>query len=338
MGFFGRDWASEVIPPVPEVKVVGHVDTSPEALTTVVESGIAPASMCFTSLPEAMEATSPDAILVTASLPGHVPSTRAALEAGRHVLVEKPFAPSVAEALELVELAEARGSTLMVSQNYRHFPAVRAVRALVEAGELGTLHAVNVDFRRTPWPRSNQNQNQNRNRPPLTDPLLGDMSIHHFDLMRMLTGLEAREIVCRTWHPDGYGFAGPPSGAALLTFENDLVVSYRGNWISRGPQTAWAGEWSMEFEHGELWWTSRADRADRGVGDAVRLRSTDGEVRELPLPRLDRTDRAGSLTEFQAAVRAGRTPETSGRDNLNSLAMTYAAIRSAAQKTSVELP
>lgn len=332
MGGFGRDWAAKVLPSVPEVKVVGHVDVAPESLALVIEKGIASESMCYSDISEAIEATSPDALLVTANLPGHVPAVRAGLEAGKHVLVEKPFAPSVEEAHEIIDLAAERGLTVMVSQNYRFFPAVRAVRQLMKSGELGALQAINLDFRRPARKRT-----VDPRRPPLTDPLLGDMSIHHFDLMRVITGREPREIVCRTWHPDGYGFAGAPSGAAMISFDDDLVVSYRGNWISTAASTAWAGEWSMEFEDGEVWWTSRGDRADGGEADRVIVRPFDGEERELDLEPMARTDRAGSMTEFEAAIRENRTPETVASDNVKSLALTYAAIQAATSGEAVRL-
>lgn len=318
MGGWGRDWASTVVPAVPEVKPVGYVDTSPASLTTLVDQGLAAKSLCFSSPDEAIVATSPDAVLVTANLPGHVPGVRAALDAGLPVLVEKPFAASVQEAREVVDLAAERGLTLMVSQNYRFHPAVHAVRELTREGSLGTLNAISVDFRRTTAKRPAP-----VGRPVLSDPLLGDMAIHHFDLIRAVTGANAREVVCRTWHPDGYGYGGPPAGAALITLENDLVVSYRGSWISSGPVTAWAGEWRMDFEHAEVTWTSRPDGSE-GVTESVLV---DGRPVTLPEPAL--TDRAGSLSEFVTAVRDDREPETSGRDNLASLAVTYAAIESA---------
>jgi len=66
------------------------------------------------------------------------------------------------------------------------------------------------------------------------------MSIHHFDLMRAVTGLDATAVFCRTWHPDGYPYSGPPAGAGVLEF-GDLTVSYRGSWISPAPETTWAG-------------------------------------------------------------------------------------------------
>jgi predicted dehydrogenase len=324
MGGWGRNWAATVVPAVPEVKPVGYVDTAAASLREVVDSGLASEALCFSSLDDAMTATSPDAVLVTANLAGHFPAAVTALRAGLHVLVEKPLAPSMEDARTIVDLADKSGLTVMVSQNYRFHPAVRAVRNIVHDRTLGSLNAISVDFR-----RAGKKRTPSPGRPALTDPLLGDMSIHHFDLMRAITGSDAREVVCRTWHPAGYGYGGPPAGAALITLDGGLVVSYRGSWVSPGATTAWAGEWRMEFDRGEVWWTSRPDGSEQGVVDSVRIRSTSGEERPLPLPALARTDRAGCLTEFEASVREGRTPETAAHDNLGSLAITYAAIESA---------
>ena len=68
-----------------------------------------PAERFYGSVAEGLAATPSDAVLVTTLLPGHVPVARAALEAGKHVLVEKPFAPTVTEARELVALAGSGG-------------------------------------------------------------------------------------------------------------------------------------------------------------------------------------------------------------------------------------
>ena len=129
LGGFGRDWAERVLPQVPEAEVVGTADVFAASRERAVAAGLTSAEDCYASVEEALEATDAEAVLVTASLVGHVPAARAALSAGRHVLVEKPFAPSVAEAKELIELADAQNLTIAVSQNYRFFPAVQAVSA-----------------------------------------------------------------------------------------------------------------------------------------------------------------------------------------------------------------
>jgi predicted dehydrogenase len=95
----------------------------------------------------------------------------------------------------------------------------------------------------------------------------------------------------------------------------------------------------MDFEHGEVWWTSRGDGLDGRAAqesDEVWVRR-DGRRRQIELPTVTRTDRAGSLTEFVTAIRDGREPETSGRDNLPSIGLTYAAVAAAASGLRTEV-
>jgi predicted dehydrogenase len=325
MGSWGRDWASRVLPEVKEVEPVGCVDLDPTARKLAGKILGLPAGRVFARLDEALATAEPDAVLVTTVLPGHAPVARAALEAGKHVLVEKPFAPSVAEGQALVELAAERGLTLMVSQNYRFFPAVLAVADILREGELGRLHQVSVDFRRyssfvQSGPSAHFADKQ---------PLLVDMSIHHFDLLRMLLEREPARVTCETWNPPWSGFAGPPVGVATIVFEEGPVVSYRGSWVSAGPITPWGGEWRMEFEDGEVVWTTRG--GETSVADVVVVRRRGGTQKRRSLRRMGLIDRWATLTEFATAIREQREPQCSGRDNLGTLSLVAAAVESAAQ-------
>lgn len=334
LGGFGRDWAKNVIPRVGEVEVVGTADVFEGSRARAISAGLTTEGQCHETVEAALEATDPEAVLVTASLVGHVPAARAALESGRHVLIEKPFAPSVAEATELIELADARGLTVAVSQNYRFFPAVQMVRTIVAEKTWGDLHAVEIDFRQ----RSGADGVATPHH-ALAEPLLVDMAIHHFDLVRTVLGREVTAVDFRTWDPTWSLFTGPSEGVGLIECGPDLVTSYRGSWVSRGVRTAWAGEWRMEFAEAEVWWTSRGDGPEGWRSDEVRVRraSTRGTaVETLTLPRMPRTDRAGSLTEFVASIEAGREPGISGRNNLGSLATTYAAVESARTRQPVQ--
>lgn len=329
MGGWGRDWAWRVMPDVEEVEVVGYVDSDRASLDLLREEYPPAESLQFESLQEAVAATRPEAVLITTTLPGHAPVARAAIEAGLHVLVEKPFAPSVAVATELVSEADARGVVLMVSQNYRFFPAVRTVTRLVEESELGDLYGVAIDFRR--YSVSNPSIRARHQRDE--QPLLVDMSIHHFDLLRLILDREPDRIFCEAWNPSWSAFAGPSVAAATIV-AGDVVVSYRGSWVSPGPITPWAGEWRMEFERGEIFWTSRDD--DGALADRVVVRPRGGRARSLRLPEM-RIDRWGTLAEFACAIREGREPECSGRENLGTLAFTEAAVESATRHQLVEI-
>jgi predicted dehydrogenase len=328
LGAHGRSWARRVIPEVKEVELVGYVDSDPYALDALREEARVPADRCFESLNEAIAATQPEALLNTTALAGHVPVTSAALGVGLHVLVEKPFAPSLRAAEELVGMAAARNVVVMVSQNYRYFPAPRAIAALVRGSALGKLHQVSIDFRRDSPPRPD-----GRIRHHLEEqPLLVDMAIHHFDLLRLILNCEPERIYCEAWNPEWTAFSGPTVALATINFESDVVVSYRGSWISAGPPTAWAGEWHLEFENGEVDWTSRDDDMTH---DRVMIRSRSGKTRSATLHAIPRTGPWGTLTEFASAIRADREPETSGHNNLGTIALMSAAVESANRRASV---
>ena len=94
----------------------------------------------------------------------------------------------------------------------------------------------------------------------------------------------------------------------------------------------------MEFEGAELIWTSRHDRSDGVHGESVVVRTAGADQRPVALPKLDLVDRAGSLAEFASAVEEGREPESSGRENLGSLALMQAAIDSARTGTLCPVP
>ncbi|TMG66555.1 MAG: Gfo/Idh/MocA family oxidoreductase [Chloroflexi bacterium] len=331
LGPHGRNWARKVVPEIGEIEVVAFVDKDPYALDALKEEAGVPAERCFESLTEAIAATQPQAMLNTTALPAHVPVTRAALEAGLHVLVEKPLAASFAQAQELVDMAAARNLILMVSQNYRFFPAPRVIAAMVHESALGKLYAVEIDFRRY----STVGQN-GRGRHHLEEqPLLVDMSIHHFDLLRMILSREPRRIYCEAWNPEWTAFSGPSVAVASIDFEGGVVVSYRGSWISAGPVTPWAGEWRMEFENGEVKWTSAADSDI--TQDKVVVRPRNEEARTITLPTVPRTGTWGTLTEFAAAIRSGREPETSGRNNMGTIALMAAAVESATLREPVAI-
>ena len=323
MGGWGRWWALRVLPKVPQIELVACADVDPRALALARQQLRMPAERCFTSLDAALAGTDAEAVLVATNLEAHVPAVRAALESGRHVLVEKPFAPTLAEARGLVDLAGERGLALMVSQNYRFFPAVRAVVGLLRSGELGTPHLVEVDFRhRSTVPDADGPRGHRL----LEQPLLMDMSIHHFDLLRLLLDRDADWVSCHAWNRPWSDFVGPPAALATIRF-GDVMVGYRGSWLTWGADTPWAGEWRMTFERGEVRWASRG-RPGTLDADRVTVQPAGGEAHDLALPEVPLIDQAGSVAEFAEAVRSGREPESSGRQNLGSLALALAAVES----------
>jgi predicted dehydrogenase len=328
MGGWGRSWAEHVVPKLKTVKAVAWVDANPDALEAARNALKLPKKACFASLKDALEVLEVDAVLITASAVVHAPIAIEALNAGLHVLVEKPFALTLEDAQAVNEVARVQQRTIMVSQNYRYQPAPQLVAQLVRDQTLGQVGVVHVDFRRdNMYPSPDQSHLQ------WAQPLLLDMAIHHFDLMRFILAQDALELYSHAWNPTWSLYRDPASATVNLEFENNTVVNYRGSWVSPSPVTPWAGEWKLECEHGEISFTSR----DNHVPDMVKLKKLGKRERKLELPELEFVGRAGSLNAFVQAIRTGTEPETSGRDNIKSLQLSLESIRSAQEKRVIRL-
>jgi len=85
-----------------------------------------------------------DAVVIATPTSTHFELARRALEAGKHVLVEKPLTDSVASSRELCELAEARGLTLMVGHVFVYNAAARRVRKFIEEDDLGRIYYISM--------------------------------------------------------------------------------------------------------------------------------------------------------------------------------------------------
>lgn len=85
-----------------------------------------------------------DAVVVATPIRTHYKLAKAALLAGKHVMVEKPLTANSAEGEDLVRIAEERGLTLMVGHTFEYNPAIRALREIVASGELGEVYYVDA--------------------------------------------------------------------------------------------------------------------------------------------------------------------------------------------------
>jgi len=329
LGGWGQDWARSVVPKEKSVTPVAWVEMDAETLAQAQKRLHLPEENGFTSLEQALEHVEADAVLITASLPGHVSNAITALKAGKHVLMEKPFAPTLVEARQVVDLATSQDRVLMISQNYRYSPVVSKVTELVREQRLGPVSSVNLDFRR--YANNSGTPDTNRHY-RIWQPLLVDMSIHHFDLMRVILGQEPEEVICKTWNPSWSQFVEDASAAATITFDGGTVVNYRGSWISPGPQTNWGGEWHMECENGEIVWTARGEYPEQ-----ILLRPLGKNPQTIKIPEMEYIDRSGTLHAFAHAVLSGEPVESSGRDNLKTLALMFAAIESARSGLPVDI-
>jgi predicted dehydrogenase len=272
-------------------------------------------------LEEALGAVECDAVLVASPPPTHHAVAKAALEAGKHVLCEKPLATSIEDALDLVQVAERARRVLMVSQNYRYNAPFRAVQRFVEAGDLGELASIRIACRRDVRALFAREDF----RYSMLHPYVLDMSIHHFDLIRAATGRDVHSVYARSWRVPDSPFVHDPSVAALLDLDGGVPVVYEGDWATYGPETSWNGDWEIVGEAGRLLWSGSEE--DRGVGEVVFERWAE-EPRPIVQHDLQFVEREATLQALRRAVESGESPETAARDNVRSLAVVLGCVES----------
>jgi len=127
---------------VPEAEVAYVCDTREERLATIARRY--PAVRPTTSYGDLLADDTLDAVVIATPVSTHRPLAAAALEAGKHVFVEKPLAASSAEAIELIRLADARGLVLMPGHTFLYSPPVDAIRRLITSGALGDIYFVSM--------------------------------------------------------------------------------------------------------------------------------------------------------------------------------------------------
>ena len=168
LGYWGPNLV-RVLHEIPEVEVVYACDLEPERLKKIGDRY--PAVSLTTDYDQILVDDSVDAVLIVTKIGSHHALAEAALEAGKHVFVEKPMATSSEQALELIELAERRGLTLMPGHTFLYSPPVNKCRELIQSGELGEIYFISMS-------RVNLGQHQ----PDVS--VIWDLGPHDFSILR----------------------------------------------------------------------------------------------------------------------------------------------------------
>ncbi|HWT82574.1 MAG TPA: Gfo/Idh/MocA family oxidoreductase [Candidatus Methylomirabilis sp.] len=320
LGFFGKNWLKE-ISVCPECEVAGVVAKHPDLLTTVAEQFNVPPDRRFGTIEQGLDRSQVQAVIVALPEMIHKAAILAALEKGLHVLTEKPLAMDMAEVANIVRTArQVKDVVVMVDQNYRWRPQNQTLGKAVRDGRIGRVRSVGYEFRQAITRATTDAWREH-----MPHPYLHDMVVHHFDLIRAITGQDCVEVFARGVRPPWSWYTGLPGVDAILTFEQGLSVSYTGTMVARGFTTPQDGIITLVGENGTL--RLEADQQVRCYHDS--------QVEVISREPMTCTDTTYALREFLAAIRERRRPETHVEDNVRSFAMAAAAIMSVEKKQPV---
>ncbi len=185
--------------------VAAALSSNPErARAAALDLYIAPerAYGSFAEMAEAEAARKDRIDVVSIVTPNHLhyPAAKAFLEAGFHVICDKPLTTTLEDALDLAQTVRRTGLLFAVTHNYTGHPLVRQAREIVANGELGPIRVVQVEYAQdwlsTPLEKTGQKQALWRTDPALSGPggSLGDIGTHAYNLACFVTGLTCQEL------------------------------------------------------------------------------------------------------------------------------------------------
>lgn len=314
---------------LPEVAVVAVADRDPGRCRQVADRfGIAGR---YPDVRALLAGAAVDAVGVCVPTPAHLEVAEPVLEAGKHLLVEKPIALTLPQAGRLVELAGRARGTVMVGHHFRWHRLVRQARAVVRSGRLGRLETI-----RSVWnsPTADAGLPAWRACRELGGGALIEIAVHHFDLWRFVLDTEVDQVFAWTRSDRRHDEAAVVTARLANGMLASAVFSERAGVESEfeiAGHDARLRAACLRFEGFGVYPTARAP------GDATtRLGRVLHGLRELPAG-LREWRRGGDYTasyreqwrHFARAARDGAPAECTPEDGRRALRIALAAVESA---------
>ncbi|HOF86518.1 MAG TPA: Gfo/Idh/MocA family oxidoreductase [Armatimonadota bacterium] len=313
------------------VDVVGVVDLRLEAAQERIAQHELPNAEASTDLDGTLQRLRPDVVVDLTVPEAHCHVTTTALKAGCHVIGEKPMANSMEEARLMVRTAEETGKLYMVSQSRRWNGTHATVRQALRGGAVGELTTANCAFY--------IGAHFGGFRDEMPSPLILDMAIHHFDLVRFFTDKDPLAVYAKEFNPRGSWYKGDVAASCIFEMSDGVIFTYMGSWCAEGCHTSWNGDWRFIGQ----WGTLLYEKDQQPLGQAVAGKTMHAgfhqpleDVRPAPV-EVPAGGQHGAVRELLAYLNDGTMPQGECHDNIQSLAMVFAAIESAAKGQRVEV-
>ena len=321
LGYWGPNLLRNVAD-LPGARLVCASDLQPDRLA--VTAARYPGIRTTRDAADLIQDPAVDAVAIATPVSTHFDLAMAALEAGKHVLVEKPLSSSCEEGRRLIEEAERRRLVLMVDHTFVYTGAVRKIAALVSSGELGELYY--YDSVRVNLGLFQHDVN-----------VIWDLAVHDLSIMDHVLPLKPRAVSATGMSH----VAGGHENIAYLTlfFENNFIAHIHVNWLApvKVRRTLIGGSQRM-IVYDDLEPSEKIKVYDRGIT----VNSHPENVYEMLVgyrsgdmwaPRLEPAEALKTeITHFLDCIERGARPITDGVSGLRVLELVEAASESMASR------
>jgi predicted dehydrogenase len=249
-----------------------------------------------------------DAVVIATPVATHYEFARKALEHGKHVLVEKPIAASVAEAESLIDIAAKRHLTLMVDHTFIYTGAVRKMKEIITQGQLGEIYY--FDSVRINLGLVQHDVN-----------VLWDLAPHDIAILDHLVAERPVSVCANGACHITHGL----ENVAYLTvyFDSGLIAHFHNNWLAPVKiRTVLVGGSKKMILYDDMESSEKVKVYDRGVDvdspEHLHHALIAYRLGDMWAPKLDQTEALSLVaTEFVDSIQAGRCSLTDGISGLN---------------------
>jgi UDP-N-acetylglucosamine 3-dehydrogenase len=286
----------------------------------------------YTNYEEMLQAEKPDAVSVCLPNALHAAASIAAVNAGAHVLVEKPMATNEEDALAMIEAAKQNGVYLMVGHNQRLMPPHVKAKQILQTGKLGRVLTFRTSFGHSGpenWSIDGRNSWFFRKEEAVMG-AMGDLGVHKSDLIRWLLDDEVTQVAAfvDTLHKEGT--AVDDNAACLLRMKGGALGTLVASWTQYK-----AGDNSTV-----LWCENGAMHIGTHPEDQVIVELRDGSVEKFQIGEMATNEKQTDSHVIDAFIQSIVTetpPAISGEEGLKSLKVILAAFESQATKQIVDV-
>lgn len=321
----------------PHTEIAGFYDLNPARAQALVDVF---GGRVYASVDELLADPEIEAVSVCVANAYHAPTTIQALEAGKHVLCEKPMAITLSDCEAMIAAAERAGKRLMIGQNQRLAPTHRKAKEILQSGQLGKVIAFQSTFGHggpEMWSMDKSANTWFFKKNAAAFGSMADLGIHKIDVIRYLVGDEiasvySKQVVLDKKFPDGTPIEVDDNSIEVLTFRNGVTGTVTTSWTCYGEEynmtTLFCEKGLMKLYMDPTYSLQIVNRDGTKVFYQIDRIQTNDDVQQAS---------SGIIDEFVSAIEENRPSIVDASSVIGSMRAVFACVKSSEEGREVTL-
>jgi predicted dehydrogenase len=320
-GGFGGYWCRKFLPEVIGdngiAELVAAVDVNPDAHQNATQYLNLDPSQCYTDIRKALQENPCDFVAIVLPAHLHEYAVDIALEYDKHILMEKPISDSMEASCRIYRKVKQAGKKMAITSSHRFDQDKQTLRELIQSNLYGSPHYIIGRF------TCNNRSAVSNPREYAHHHFLISSAVHHFDIIRTLSGSNAGTVYTQSWNPSWAPFKEHSTALINIEMENGVRAFFEGSKSNATQLNGWGNDYfRAECEHATLELDHRKITVRSDLGFPHPLHS------EIPLIQQKAWTHPWLIELFVNWLQGGEAPPNSLDDNIQCTALQYAGIES----------